>query len=100
MLSAGHLIKAKFAPQLIVLVLLVGLFPRLLFRLGISSMAIGLTFPALVLLICLIGFLTRRFRAFWIIWALATISSFILAGMVSPLATLPYLHIILPAYLP
>lgn len=65
MLTAGRLVDAKYAPQLIVLVLLVGLVPRVLFlSVGHQSLMTAFTFLTLVLLTCLIGFLTRRFRAF------------------------------------
>jgi cellulose synthase/poly-beta-1,6-N-acetylglucosamine synthase-like glycosyltransferase len=97
MLNSGRLVDAKYAPNLIALVLVIGLVPRQLFvTIGYRSIGTALTFLVLVLVICLVGFLTRRFRAFWIIWALASISSFVFVGMVSPLTVLPHLHIFMP----
>lgn len=101
MLNARRLVDAKYAPQLIVLVLLVGLVPRVLFlSVGHQSLMTAFTFLTLVLLTCLIGFLTRRFRAVWIIWTLASVSSIGLVGMVSPLAVVPHIHIFMPYIVP
>ena len=76
------------ASQLLVLTLVVGVLPGVFLGADVQSPAIGLAFFILHLAICVVGFLTGRFRLFWTIWAITSVAALVLFGMTSPIGLL------------
>ena len=60
----------------------------LLPRLGIASNGLALALWGANLFVSYLGFRTRNYRRFWLIWAILTVVGFILFGVTSPLSLL------------
>lgn len=73
---------------LVVMLILISFVPSFFGVFGIRSSSIGLTCAVLNLAICAAGYLTGRFRVFWVLWALSSVIVLVLIGMVNPLEAL------------
>jgi hypothetical protein len=73
---------------LFVLLILISFGPSFLALFGIRSLAIGPTCFAINLAICAAGYLTGRYRAFWVLWAISSLIVLVLIGMINPLSAI------------
>ncbi|UFI06781.1 hypothetical protein [Roseibium aggregatum] len=85
---------AERAPVLIATSILLGMVPQVLRMSGINGFYICLTIFLLNLALCTVGLASGKFRLFWLLWAAASIASFILFGMATPVGVVLTLPII------
>lgn len=84
---------------LFVCLILISVLPRVLDVLEIRSAIIGLTCFAVNMAICAAGYVTGRYRTFWVVWAATSVIAFLLLSIINPLSMIIVLVPLLPPLL-
>ena len=70
---------------LLVMLILISFVPSFFGTFGIANSFIWLACAFINLAICAAGYLTGRFRVFWVLWAFSSVIVLVLVGMATPL---------------